>query len=72
MLIKKSYNKEEKKSGKKQKPSVTEIELQKQERKIKSRLNQQSTWSRQKIQGFKLKDRNRKALKKSKVEQDCS
>ena len=63
VLIKKSYNKEEKTIKKRLKLSESEIIEQRateKERKRKSRENQQITWSRQKIQGAQLKDKNRK------------
>ena len=70
VLIKKSYNKEEKTIKKRLKLSEGEIIEQgatERERKRKSREKQQITWSRQKIQGVKLKDKNRKALERSKI-----
>ena len=70
VLIKRSYNKEEKTIKKRLKLSEGEIIEQRateRERKRKSREKQQITWSRQKIQGVKLKDKNRKALERSKI-----
>ena len=70
VLIKKSYNKEEKTIRKRLKLSESEIIEQRateRERKRKSRENQQITWSRQEILGAKMKDKNRKALERSKI-----
>ena len=70
VLIKKSYNKEEKTIRKRLKLSESEIIEQRateRERKRKSRENQQIAWSRQKIQGAQLKDKNRKALERNKI-----
>ena len=51
---------------------IIEQRATERERKRKWSENQQITWSRQKIQGAKLKDKNRKALERSKINSNKS
>ena len=59
-------------NNKKKRLKLTESEIIEQraterETKRKSRENQQIMWSRQEVQGAKMKDKNRKALERSKI-----